>query len=238
MAGQTLQLQLGFEPPGSVARVTQRRITRAPRLYSYVVRRDYGFAPNPFHGWCTLATCKPQVRSTAKPGDWVLGTGSKAYGLDGRVIYAMRVIEVCTFDEYWADPRFACKRPQLRGSLKQAYGDNIYHRGPDGAWRQADSHHSLENGAPNPRNVAHDTGVDRVLLSQRFVYYGERALLIPEEFRSFGEDRKDVCLRRRGHAVITGPLRDHFVAWLEGVHENWGVVGLPSEFKRHTRAPA
>lgn len=27
------------------------------RCFSYIVARDYGFAPNPFHGFCTLANC-------------------------------------------------------------------------------------------------------------------------------------------------------------------------------------
>jgi Nucleotide modification associated domain 2 len=238
MEGRALQLQLGFPTPRTGPPAPRRRAARAPQLYSYVVRRDYGFAPNPFHGWCTLATCKPKIRSTAQRGDWVLGTGSKAYGLDGRIVYAMRVDEVCSFDQYWADPRFACKRPRLRGSLKQIYGDNIYHRASSGAWEQADSHHSLACGAPNQLNVMHDTSVDRVLLSQRFVYFGERALAVPEEFRSFGEERKDVCMGRQGHRVLTGAIREGFVAWLEETQQEWGVLGLPVEFRRHARAPA
>ena len=36
------------------------------RLYSYVFDHDYGFAPNPFHGVCTLATCKPSIREHAE----------------------------------------------------------------------------------------------------------------------------------------------------------------------------
>jgi hypothetical protein len=104
------------------------------RLYSYVVARDYGFAPNPFYGFCTLATCKPNIRKTAQVGDWVIGTGSKSKARDGQLVYAMRVSETMTFDEYWADPRFASKRPSLVGSLKQAFGDNIYHRTADGGW--------------------------------------------------------------------------------------------------------
>ena len=39
-------------------------------LYSYVITRDYGFAPNPFWNICTLATCKPQIREHALKGDW------------------------------------------------------------------------------------------------------------------------------------------------------------------------
>ena len=96
------------------------------RLYSYVVARDYGFAPNPFHGICTLATCKPRIRRSAEVGDWIIGTGSKPNGMQGQLIYAMKVTDSCTFDEYWTNPSFQCKKPNLRGSLKQAYGDNIY----------------------------------------------------------------------------------------------------------------
>ena len=40
------------------------------RIYSYVVRYDSGFAPNPFYGYCTLATCKPDIRGR---GGWRLG---------------------------------------------------------------------------------------------------------------------------------------------------------------------
>lgn len=44
-------------------------------LYSYVITRDYGFAPNPFWGICSLATCKPQIRQRALKGDWIAGFG-------------------------------------------------------------------------------------------------------------------------------------------------------------------
>ena len=96
------------------------------RLYSYVVARDYGFAPNPFYGTCTLATCKPLIRRMASPGDWVIGTGAAGNLLTGHLVYAMQVTEVLTFDEYFDDVRFQTKKPNLGGSLKQAFGDNIY----------------------------------------------------------------------------------------------------------------
>ena len=70
------------------------------KLYSYVVRYDFGFAPNPFHGFCTLATCKPGIRRTASVGDWVIGTGSADYDLVGRLVYAMKVAEVLDFNAY------------------------------------------------------------------------------------------------------------------------------------------
>src|ERR1700722_1225738 len=96
-------------------------------LYSYVVARDFGFAPNPFYGTCTLAACKQVIRRVAKLGDWVIGTGSAAKGMTGHLIFAMQVSAIISFDEYWAEPAFRRKRPIFPGSIKQAYGDNIYH---------------------------------------------------------------------------------------------------------------
>src|SRR3981081_4702898 len=71
------------------------------RLHSYVVARDYGFAPNPFYGICTLATCKPVIRRTAAIDDCVIGTGSKSRGREGRLVYVMRMDEILTYDTYW-----------------------------------------------------------------------------------------------------------------------------------------
>lgn len=79
-----------------------------PRLFSYVVDHDYGFAPNPFGGFCTLAKCKYGTRrrnivELAGEGDWVAGTGGadlKKSAGHGRLVYAMRVDEVVSLDEY------------------------------------------------------------------------------------------------------------------------------------------
>lgn len=200
------------------------------RLYSYVVARDYGFAPNPFYGYCTLATCMPVIRRTAQVGDWVVGTGSVTKGLDGRLVFAMRVDETMTYNEYWADDRFARKRPNLSGSLKQRYGDNIYHRpDPYAAWIQEDSHHSHENGVPNRWNIAHDTKTDRVLVSQTFTYWGGEGPLIPKLFRDW--NGVDVVHKDRGYRVAVFPddLRDAFVQWLQDEHDR-GVIGEPYDW--------
>ena len=98
-------------------------------LFSYIVTRDFGFAPNPFPPYCTLATCKPVIRSHAKIDDWVLGVGSAAQNstMNHRLIYAMQVQEILTYDEYWNDERFYYKRAVMNGSKRQNYGDNFYH---------------------------------------------------------------------------------------------------------------
>lgn len=202
------------------------------RLFTYIVARDYGFAPNPFYGYCTLATCKPKIRSSAFAGDWVVGTGAKGnYDLAGFLIYAMKVDEVIDFDSYWNDPRFRVKRPMINGSLKQLYGDNIYHQ-YDNRWIQVNSHHSLENGQPNTNNVDRDTSVNRLLVARKFVYYGSSAPHIPSAFRPFRQTQEDLCCAGQGHRKISEQFATAFEDWLDNRGE-WGVQGMPLEFNTH-----
>jgi len=204
------------------------------RLLTYIVARDFGFAPNPFFVYCTLATCKPYIRSSASIGDWVVGTGAKGgYNLAGHLIYAMKVDEVTDFDSYWNDHRFLNKRPVMNGSLKQLYGDNIYHQ-LDGQWVQTDSHHSLDNGQPNTNNINRDTRVNRLLISRKFVYYGNAAPNIPDDFRSYQPTDEDLCCPRQGHRVRSHEFAIAFESWLDSRGE-WGVQGMPLEFNAHNR---
>jgi hypothetical protein len=154
--------------------------SRNSKAYIYVIDRDFGFAPNPFHGICTLACCKPRLRSTAQAGDWIFGVGGARLSATGRCIYGMRVEEALTFDQYWADARFRLKRPVRNGSRAMMLGDNIYHRDDDDAdWQQEDSHHSNPDGSTNSSNVNADTGTNRVLISSHFCYFGGNAPEVP-----------------------------------------------------------
>ena len=192
------------------------------RLYSYVVARDYGFAPNPFFGFCTLATCKPLVRKTASVGDWVIGTGSKEDGRERHLVYAMKVTDAMAFNEYWSDARFECKKANLAGSKKQAFGDNIYRRDNQGRWMQANSHHSLADGSPNRNNVARDTSVDRVLVSDNFVYFGGSGPALPEGLH--------VCKRGPGHRCqFSAVVVQTVVDWLDGLER--GFMHEPSDWR-------
>ena len=148
------------------------------RFFSYVLSRDFGFAPNPFNGVCTLATCKPMIRKAAKVDDWIFGTSSAALGQKIKLIFAMKVTDKITFNKYWYEPKFQTKKPVMNGSLKKMYGDNVYHNNGS-KWIQADSHHSLENGKPNYYNIKRDTSVDAVLISDKFYYFGKHALSMP-----------------------------------------------------------
>ncbi len=145
-------------------------------LYIYVVDRDFGFAPNPFHGYCTLATCKPNIRNNAFEGDWIMGVGGRRLKATGKCIFLMKVTEIKTFNEYWKDVKFKLKKPVRNGSPVMMVGDNIYHKdSKTDEWHQADSHHSDEGGSINFDNLRTDTKSLNVLISTHFYYFGREA---------------------------------------------------------------
>ncbi|WP_341926037.1 hypothetical protein [Nocardioides psychrotolerans] len=185
------------------------------RLYSYKVRYDIGFAPNPFHGVCTLATCKPRIRAGASVGDWVIGVGSVGQGTLGRLVFGMQVDERLTFDEYWADERFQSKKADRHGSLKYRYGDNVYHRDAGGQWVQSDCRHSLEDGSPNMDHVRRDTSADAVLISKRFSYFGSQGPVIPHSLRAWGDASVDLGEPGRDHTYTAYPpeMIQEFATW-------------------------
>ena len=199
------------------------------RLYSYVVARDFGFAPNPFFGVCTLATCKPNIRRVAKIGDWVIGTGSSDRARKGFLVYAMCITGAMTFNAYWAASQFHRKKPNLRGSKKQAFGDNIYFKDAKGEWHQLDSHHSYQGGAPNKFNIENDTQTDRILVSTDYAYWGGSGPEIPREFRNY--QGFDICAVRNHKSEFPEALVNDFVAWFRLLGAN-GYLGAPLEWPR------
>ena len=194
----------------------------------YVVDRDFGFAPNPFHGMCTLATCKPRIRKHAHIGDWVIGMGGRRLKLVGHCVFAMKVTQALSFNEYWEDHVFLDKRPVRNGSRVMMVGDNIYHRnGCDEGWIQLDSHHSLPDGSPNELNIDKDTKVNRVLISREFFYFGSIAPEVPGELLdSIGFEN------RIGHFRIDAEECSELLTWIRnhrGVSNR--VAADPSDFQ-------
>lgn len=199
-------------------------------VFVYVVARDFGFAPNPFHGYCTLACCKPRIRSAAGIGDWVFGVAGGDLAKPGHCIFGMCVTETLTFDEYWRDPRFEVKKPLRNGSRVMMLGDNIYHRQDDKTeWRQEDSHHSQPDGSADASNIATDTQTNRVLVSEHFTYFGASAPSIPGNVLDavgYSNGRN----HRRFSALVAQPLLSWFQE--EARHADCPVVDDPFQFRR------
>ena len=146
------------------------------KYYFYIMARDYGFAPNPFYGFCTLACCKSQIRKKAQKGDWVIGLGSKQLNCRGNIIFAMKVTETLNFNKYYKDERFLLKKPYIEGSLKTMHGDNVYYKNPKKKWIQDDCHHNHTDPKIRCKNMDMDTKENRVLISDHFFYFGNNPL--------------------------------------------------------------
>jgi hypothetical protein len=150
-------------------------------VYSYIVSHDTGFAPNPFHDYCTLACCKPVIRRTASVGDWIIGLSPKKYGND--IVYVMRVTEKLSFSEYWKDKRFRKKRASMKSKdTTQHLGDNIYKPIGKKKYVQIPSKHSHPDGSENHKSKEHDLNGKYVLISDNFSYFGRNTKNLPKRF--------------------------------------------------------
>ena len=185
-------------------------------VYSYLIEHDLGLAPNPFGGFCTLAVCKPKIRmsSKLKLGDWVVGTGSRALEdttgrkLVNKLIYAMKVEERISLEDYYSDKRFQYKKPVMNGTLLTMFGDNFYHKDKKGNWIQDDSAHSMMDGTCNVEHRNTDTGGKNVLISQHFFYFGDKAPVIPNHLL-------EICHSGIGEKKLSTQLGDDLINWLE-----------------------
>ncbi len=190
------------------------------RLFSYTATYDTGFSPNPFFGSCTLACCKPRIRLAAEPGDWVVGLTPKSQG--NQLLYAMRVEEKLTFDQYWRDRRFAQKRPRWHSDgLTHRRGDNIYEPKTNGEYRQLLSLHSAGRREDSDKK-RHDLSGRFVLVSTDFHYFGSSPVALPSEF--------EALIVTRGHKCrFPAELVASFARWIQQF--TTGVTAPPTMWK-------
>ena len=203
-------------------------------LFSYVVRYDSGFAPNPFYGYCTLATCKPDIRKHAEIGDWVIGTGSanKDTLRGGYLVYAMRVSEILSTLEYWRDQRFQRKKPNLSRTWMTAAGDNIYDLTDQNNPIQLNSYHSIDENTQNQKHMCKDLKIQKVLVSDTFVYWGGQGPKLPKKFNTGGDLNlvKIGAGRRRIRDKVT---IETFENWLKDLDVS-GIRGRPLDWIKRT----
>ena len=182
------------------------------RVYSYIVDKDGGFAPNPFHGFCTLACCKPKIRATAQRDDLIVGMTSRGE----RVTYAMEVSLAISFADYWQEARDRAKRP-IHTSVAKVLrmGDNIYAPNGDGGFRQLPSAHSNPDGTEHAGNKEHDLDGYNVLVGDRFAYFGIEAPELPSELSFLRVGRGHRC-RFTDEQIVA--VKAWFDTLVNGVH--------------------
>lgn len=181
-----------------------------PKLFSYVVHHDLGYAPHPFGRLCTLAKCKygsskkRNIVEMAEKGDWIAGTGgadlTKSAG-HGRLIYAMRVDEKMPLAQYQAiyQKRIDAKRD--------------FHE--DGSYVNVDDRYAL--------------------ISRHFFYFGRNAIdisEIPRKHLYHPFEKKGPGYR----CDFTEEFIEGFVAWLEDAFKV-GIHGSPCKPHSDFRTP-
>lgn len=188
-------------------------------IRAYKMTSDTGFAPNPFHGYLTLATCKPGIRLKTKVGEWICGFDSKE--LSGspvgeeRLVYAMKIEEKLTFDEYYEDPRFQKKKPRSGKLFRE--GDNILYHG------ERVGEHGYHR---KEEEWSHDLKGKYVLVSQEFWYFGKCAIKVSKEVKPY------VPKTSTYYGVITsGSSAKKFIDWLIKNFPKPGIYGPPHKCK-------
>lgn len=183
----------------------------------YIVASDRGLAPNITGGFCTLAVCKPVVRHSAQPGDIIIGMSTARHGKD-RMIYSMTVGEKIPFADYFNDPRFAIKKPEVSGRS----GDNFFARD------ELTGTYNISSGAAHAGDdlrIRRDLRTPFAVVARDFRYFGANAPHIPDDL----QQTRIVQGAVRGHRLITDTaVINRFTAWL---NQNYapGIHGTPRD---------
>ena len=103
---------------------------------TYFQTHDTGFAPNPCHGFLTLANCMKKIRKSTptliKSNNEVWIAGFCGIGLSQKVckgqkdnvqklIYLAKVTKYVDYKTYWNAPEFQCKKPLSEEAFEKKY---------------------------------------------------------------------------------------------------------------------
>jgi len=175
------------------------------RIFRYILETDNGMAPCIDAGMVTLATCKPTIRRSARPGDWVLGFYPRPFER-GMLAWAGRVTAAVSVGEY---------ERHYRGR-----SDAVYRQKADGGFRRLrpDYH-------PEPDQMRKDLSAP-VLTFDRLTtwYFGDKPEVCPADLTHLNAGG-------RGHLVngVHAGDAEALLAWLQGICPP-GIYGQPRHF--------
>ncbi|MCW2349173.1 hypothetical protein [Sphingobium sp. B12D2B] len=172
------------------------------RIFRYILQTDTGMAPCIDRGRLTLATCKPKIRSSAQPGDWVLGFYPRPFE-PGLVAWAGRVARKLETGDY--------EREFRRRS------DAVYRQKADGNFKRLQPHY--HSGASEIRK---DLSAPALVFDEQATwYFGDEPRLLPDALIH-------LAAGGQGHRV-NGTREDDLPtlsAWLRSCSSP-GIVGRP-----------
>ena len=165
------------------------RKRNAKIVYAYKVDHDLGMNPNPFGAFCTLAYCKGTMRksiqkyvaekqlknpelSTRDLDIWVIGIAGMNLNLEnkrgGKLLYAMQVTEILTFEDYWSDARFQYKTQLLNETERYIFDNGEDRKIKYAFWRNNKNRLVCGDKIVGTK----DKATDYILVSDTFIYHG------------------------------------------------------------------
>lgn len=180
------------------------------KLYSYIIAQDFGSAPNPFWGICTLVICKPRIRLLAQIGDWIAATGSKNSpigDISGKLVYVMKITEKMSMREYdsYTKLKVPQKIPEWKNNdQRRRVGDSIYDYNYDPP--------NIRKSVHNETNRVRDLRGENALISDHFYYFGDNPIDLPKNLKGL------VCKTHGQRSVSNNLYVEPFLKWLNGLN--------------------
>jgi len=205
------------------------------RLFSYKMTHDSGFAPNPFGGVLTLATCKADIRKCKRVDDWLVGfTSEKLNGDkvgDEKLIYLMQIEEKICFEDYWKNSKYKNKKPNINSqdAIKKT-GDNIYMPIVEIPKAYLD-YKQLPNYNHNENNKENDLMGKYVLVSSNFYYFGANPVVIPNNIKP----KVPVGRARYGWETHDMKVVKDFLSYIESKYEK-GIYSHPHTWFKNDKS--
>ena len=111
-------------------------------------------------------------------------------------------------DQYWDDPRFRDKRPNMKVRGVSSLGDNIYHLDTRGDWIQ-------ENSVHDHRDKEKDLRGENVLISNNFIYWGKNSPQPPEFHADLLMGLGDKPMTQGHRCNFREGVVDKFIEWFK-----------------------
>lgn len=152
------------------------------------------------------------VRHAARGKNWIACISSKASG--NKLIYAIQVTKKMSLKEYdnFVNDRLVEKKPDwFNRDPRRRLGDAIYNFSKPSISQRLGMHGS--------GNMEHDSSGKNALLSNHFLYFGDKAENIPLNLRNI--------IPQRGHRFNSNsPYVQPFIDWISQLGHHWnGLIG-------------
>lgn len=172
------------------------------RIFRYILQNDTGMAPCIDKKLVTLATCKPRIRASAHPGDWVIGFYPRPFER-GLVAWAGRIARKIQTGEY---------EREFRGR-----SDAVYRQKADGTFKRLrpDYH-------PGANEIRKDLSAPALVFDEHATwYFGDEPRVLPEALHH-------LAAGGQGHRVNGTTPEDvgALAAWLAACSTP-GMIGRP-----------